>query len=560
MKSDDTEVLLLIPPDFFLVNEPEIFAADLNSSSESSMFEGGFANNSAPRSMDRNSYNTSFLKEIDSFLQERHPDDSQKLHSVINLSDISMRDLQPMSGGTDIHEKAVIALQRHSELMGKQKSQVDSMNNDHNPRKSLSFSTDPPLISLNDLWSCQGKAKEAASLQEERMRREHCEKSIHLLQARILEYQQKLAVAMEVDRTKDDIISKLQSNVKSLENQNMNLRTELREKTGEIERRNIFLEGELAKTVGKLTDLQDRNEVFHAKIIHLTKANEDVKEITKRQMEDLQVRLSNSLKVEQILNDDLVKAKKLLEEEKEKIKSMENNVQEAKARSEEVVKEKSSLQTAFDLLNEKLKNLSDEHQSQQSYLKSYYQDQLNGVVKQKIKEFQQQLDAAEAEAHNLSRLCQKHEQEISLLTEKHSEELSLSHFQLVVATKTIDELREKLTGYENRRMDIAQRLHGVMEVQWQKALEILSSPSSENTHQPHAKRNLREDFLMQCRESPRRVEKKTNDEEFQDKMQAYMKILLKKSLSEFASTEPTKENPANDKSPPKMRNKHRPWR
>ncbi|XP_059610286.1 centrobin [Phlebotomus argentipes] len=524
MRSDDTEVLLLIPPDFFIVQE----TGNLCSSECLEAQETFRTSVNIEGRMD-----ASFLKEIDSFLQEK----TEK--SVINLSDISLRDLQPLSCGGDIHEKAQSALQRHSESMTRQKTLPSAC-------RSIDFSAQPPevpLISLSELWSSKGGGTESASLQEERLRREHCEKSIHLLQARILEYQQKLVVAMEVDRTKDDTIAKLQENLKRLESQNLHLNVELRERNGEVERRCAVLETELRKSVEMARDLQDRNEVFHSKVIHLTKANEDVKEITRKQMEDLQVRLSNSLKVEQLLNDDLVKAKTATEEEKLKLKDMEREIQEARAKTEMVLREKSSLQTAFDLLNEKLKSTSEDTQAQQSYLKSYYQSQLNSVVGEKVKEFQQQLDAAEAEAHNLGRLCEKHEQEISLLTEKHSEELSLSHFQLAVATKTIEELREKLSFYENRRQDIAQKLHSVMEDQWQKALKILGSPAIEEPSRQPA-------FFQAPREDP-----------LQDQMQAYMKILLKKSLSEIAQGDPTRENPEqrNDKTPSK-RNKQRPWR
>ncbi|XP_055688576.1 LOW QUALITY PROTEIN: uncharacterized protein LOC129793054 [Lutzomyia longipalpis] len=54
------------------------------------------------------------------------------------------------------------------------------------------------------------------------------------------------------------------------------------------------------------------------------------------------------------------------------------------------------------------------------------------------------------------------EKEIALLSEKHSEELSLSHLQLVVATKTIEELREKLGKCMNaqRKEEKTRSIHG----------------------------------------------------------------------------------------------------
>lgn len=37
---------------------------------------------------------------------------------------------------------------------------------------------------------------------------QHCEKSIQILQLRLLEYQQKITVALEVDKTKDNSLKK----------------------------------------------------------------------------------------------------------------------------------------------------------------------------------------------------------------------------------------------------------------------------------------------------------------------------------------------------------------
>lgn len=73
----------------------------------------------------------------------------------------------------------------------------------------------------------------------------------------------------------------------------------------------------------------------------------------------------------------------------------------------------------------------------------------------------------------------RNEQELSLLTEKQTEEITLYRIQSANSSKTIDHLQEKLNRYQSRRADIAEKLHTVMETQWQKALEIITSPSSE---------------------------------------------------------------------------------
>jgi predicted nucleic acid-binding Zn-ribbon protein len=72
----------------------------------------------------------------------------------------------------------------------------------------------------------------------------------------------------------------------------------------------------------------------------------------------------------------------------------------------------------------------------------------------------------------------RNEQEITLLDEKHKEEVALYQLKLANSSRTIQELEEKLSSYQSKRADMAEKLHSVMETQWKKALEILTSPSS----------------------------------------------------------------------------------
>lgn len=94
----------------------------------------------------------------------------------------------------------------------------------------------PALMSLSSLWgkpqdsaiSIQPQITAAVSIQEpllqecvptfilqkfeeERLRREHCEKLIEALQVRMLESQEKLSVAVKVDEAKDSAIEKLKN-------------------------------------------------------------------------------------------------------------------------------------------------------------------------------------------------------------------------------------------------------------------------------------------------------------------------------------------------------------
>lgn len=74
---------------------------------------------------------------------------------------------------------------------------------------------DNNLISLSEIWGKSGQATTIAAssqsnLKEEQLRRQHLEKTVRQLQARLLEYQQRLSVAVEVDRTKDNALNMAQ--------------------------------------------------------------------------------------------------------------------------------------------------------------------------------------------------------------------------------------------------------------------------------------------------------------------------------------------------------------
>lgn len=71
---------------------------------------------------------------------------------------------------------------------------------------------DNDLISLSEIWGKSGQAtaiptSSQTNLREEQLRRQHLEKTVRQLQARLLEYQQRLSVAIEVDRTKDNALN-----------------------------------------------------------------------------------------------------------------------------------------------------------------------------------------------------------------------------------------------------------------------------------------------------------------------------------------------------------------
>jgi hypothetical protein len=71
----------------------------------------------------------------------------------------------------------------------------------------------------------------------------------------------------------------------------------------------------------------------------------------------------------------------------------------------------------------------------------------------------------------------RHQLEMQLLEEKHAEELQLYKLQLAQAVQQSSQLEGKLQGYHSRKSEMVEKLHSVMETQWQEALRIVSGSS-----------------------------------------------------------------------------------
>lgn len=71
---------------------------------------------------------------------------------------------------------------------------------------------------------------------------------------------------------------------------------------------------------------------------------------------------------------------------------------------------------------------------------------------------------------------------MQLLEEKHTEELQLYKLQLAQAVQQISQLEAKLQGYNSRKSAMVEKLHSLMETQWQEALRIVSGSSPLATH------------------------------------------------------------------------------
>lgn len=179
------------------------------------------------------------------------------------------------------------------------------------------------LISLSEIWG-RDKANDHFLIQEERMRRQHCEKTIQDLQAKLLDCQQKLSVAVEIDKSKDaamkkandehlnlrPIIKKLEEQVAMLEERNAIANQQLLAENGELKTRSEVFEGELSKAVKLASNLQDNNELLEDKISTLMRASNEVGDIYKNQIQDMEIRLSNSQRSEELLAQEVIDLKK----------------------------------------------------------------------------------------------------------------------------------------------------------------------------------------------------------------------------------------------------------
>ncbi|XP_055541745.1 protein BCAP [Wyeomyia smithii] len=472
------------------------------------------------------SNNQHVLNEIDHFLKvgnnqaglQHAPVEVEKSpnNSIIDMNNISLREF-PSLTASDFHSFNKTTVPQKPPRKDPPVPSVVS--------KLSSISTRTPLLSLSEIWNSNAVNQESSKIQEERLRRQHCERNIQALQARLLEYEQKIAVAIDVDKEKEGIILKLEDNAIRLERRVRELKQthaesneKLLQENLEIKNKNLFLEKELSDTIATIRQLQDRNECLESKIESITSANRDASDVHKNQLKDLEIRLSNSKESERNLKEQLTKLRKSNDQLKDeleverkkaeecnklradfaslkvKAENLNRKLNESNTQNEYYKTQIQDIKTQSETHLQEKRNLLKELDVQRLSLKKYYQSQLEDVVADKLKEFQKQLKNVEEqlndEAKRKERLLaeraikqielinQTNEQEIKLLNEKYSEQESLYRLQLANSSKTIHELEDKLASYQNRRADIAEQLHSIMETQWQKALDVLTSPSA----------------------------------------------------------------------------------
>ncbi|XP_037296814.1 centromere-associated protein E [Manduca sexta] len=322
-------------------------------------------------------------------------------------------------------------------------------------------SIDTDLLSLSDLWGDNREKgdREGVKLEEERLKREHCEAMIQQLQRKILEQQEKLAVAVKVDKAKDAAIAKLREAwlklTGSLDKAEERHRNALEKMMREVDnfrmvaddaqKKTRHFESELYKALDLAHDYQEKCKLLVSEKKDLQEnmekslaakneviSNKDKEiEVLKENYETVMRLNKQSTDCVKNLEDALEKEKSSHESTKQKSKDLYDKVQSLTdettiiLQERDVLKEKvneerarcnilerqladkqnqcSDLVKKCDFLDNEVKNLRKHMELQKNELKSHYQKQLEDAVLSKLQEFQQQLDLAEKDMESEAR-------------------------------------------------------------------------------------------------------------------------------------------------------------
>lgn len=270
-------------------------------------------------------------------------------------------------------------------------------------REALSYKSFSDPLQRLDI----DKTDQDLNWQEERLKRQHYEQLSGILQKKILQYQQKTSMLSKLDHEKDQIIQRLKGN-EGLDEENRRLQQKI-----------TNLEREISDTIHLINKFQTKNEMLELKIENLTSTSTEMREISKKQIQDLEVRLSNSMKMEKDLRLEIDELKASCKVEKESFvkekharSAMEREVGALKIQIRQAKDEKLRLHERHDKEKQSIENkqkkifsnmmddfadkerkLLKELDMQRMALKNYYQTQLETALEEKVAELQEQLEA-----------------------------------------------------------------------------------------------------------------------------------------------------------------------
>ncbi|KAJ2939008.1 hypothetical protein O0L34_g18985 [Tuta absoluta] len=355
-------------------------------------------------------------------------------------------------------------------------------------RNKFMESVDTDLLSLSDLWGDKGDKDrgDSSKLEEERLKREHCEALIQQLQKKLLDQQEKLAVAMKVDRAKDIAIAKLKDSWMKLTasldraeerhrqgmDKVLSQAENFKQVANEAQKKTNHFEAELYKALDLAHDYQEKCKQLTAQTKEakdtIDKALAEKDEAIARKEKEIEV-LKDNYETVMRLNKQSTDCAKNLEDALAKEKSdhelTKNKITELIRKIQSVEDDTSLLQQEKDLLRDKLneeraradmlqmhleerqncnsdllrkcdtletevKTLRKHMEVQKNELKTHYQKQLEDAVLAKLTEFQHQLDLAEREMENDARGREQHildtyNKQIARIEEQHKLEINV---------------------------------------------------------------------------------------------------------------------------------------
>ncbi|XP_011864517.1 PREDICTED: myosin-7 isoform X2 [Vollenhovia emeryi] len=374
-----------------------------------------------------------------------HIGESAKLPGVTPSKTVQCSNIEPL----DLCKMS----QRNETVHDKEKSDCVHVgtNTDLNLRKCQR------LLSLSDFWESNPNRSQEETLrikiEEEKFRREHCEHLIQELQKRLLEQQEKVAVAVRVDNEKNVLISqfhtswsKLKQQVELLKVEHKNSQTNLQNvmekhqsEISEFQTQVKRLEGELSKALDLAAGYKEKSDATIKEKIDLLKTHADELESYKSLVQEAENRYEqmrtkfNALLEKNQQNEETLrtvqselnkerlrggevrsemgvihKALDACEAELTVLRQEKENLQlklkEEMNRNSILDQKNSTLLVSIDdakkaekLAKDETKSIVEQKEKIRAELQEVYQKQVDEVVKAKLQEFQMQLDNAESE-------------------------------------------------------------------------------------------------------------------------------------------------------------------
>ncbi|KYM98758.1 PREDICTED: uncharacterized protein LOC108777363 [Cyphomyrmex costatus] len=388
------------------------------------------------------------------------PSKSSVTNTVSHINDSvkpsSMLPLKTVQCNTEPLDLCKIS-QHNENLYDKEKSNLSKNTAHIGTNTDLYLRKSQRLLSLSDFWDSNPTRSQEETLrikiEEEKFRREHCEHLIQELQKRLLEQQEKVAVAVRVDNEKNLLISqfhtswsKLKQQVEILKVEHKNVQTNLQNITekhqsemSELQTQIKRLEGELSKALDLAAGYKEKSDIMIKEKIDLLKTHADELESYKslvqeaeNRYEQMKVEFNKLLEknqqteemlrtIQSELNKERLKGGEVrnemgvihkaldaceaelivLRQEKE---NLQLKLKEEINRNSILEHKNSSLLVSIDdakkaekLAKDETKSVAEQKEKIRAELQEVYQKQVDEVVKAKLQEFQMQLDNAESE-------------------------------------------------------------------------------------------------------------------------------------------------------------------